>query len=382
MDADLVCARGQVDRMLGRVGSRAGKNAGTVTDFVHRGFIQLEPLVVRERGRLPGGARDDETVRSRVDQMGREAAKPLEVDRSVSLERRDYCGQDLSQHALDSTRRKAGILHDQGVSRLPHAWHLLDLAVAFVMGLAFAALITSFVDNLVMPIVAMIIGKPDFSDLTFNDVEADFGYGAFITAAITFLATAAAIFFFLVKPVNALMSRMKTPRRRRPPTRSAGTRSFSRPSTGSAASRSSRARAGTTRVVRLRGRRSGSRRSDPRAREPHRVRRARQLDRIPVDPGRERRERDSAATQLLGGLEGAAVGRREELRLAVISSKPHRADRVDDVARRKATGARRLRVASSRTRPTARTPRRSRLRPHGGSRRKHRRPARALRSPH
>ena len=89
--------------------------------------------------------------------------------------------------------------------------NLVELAVAFVMGLAFAALITSFVDNLVMPIVAMIIGKPDFSDLTFTINDAVFRYGAFITAAITFLATAAAIFFFVVKPMNALAARMTKP---------------------------------------------------------------------------------------------------------------------------------------------------------------------------
>jgi large conductance mechanosensitive channel len=89
--------------------------------------------------------------------------------------------------------------------------NLVELAVAFVMGLAFAALIASFVDNLVMPIVAMIIGKPDFSGLTFTINDAVFGYGAFLTAAITFLATAAAIFFFVVKPMNALMSRMPKP---------------------------------------------------------------------------------------------------------------------------------------------------------------------------
>ena len=89
--------------------------------------------------------------------------------------------------------------------------NLVELAVAFVMGLAFAALIASFVDNLVMPIVAMIIGKPDFSGLTFTINDAVFGYGAFLTAAITFLATAAAIFFFVVKPMNALMSRMQKP---------------------------------------------------------------------------------------------------------------------------------------------------------------------------
>jgi len=85
--------------------------------------------------------------------------------------------------------------------------NLIELAVAFVMGLAFAALITSFVDGLIMPIVAMIIGKPDFSDLTFTIDDAIFRYGAFTTALITFISTAAAIFFFVVRPANALMAR-------------------------------------------------------------------------------------------------------------------------------------------------------------------------------
>jgi large conductance mechanosensitive channel len=85
--------------------------------------------------------------------------------------------------------------------------NLVELAVAFVLGLAFAALVTSFVDGLIMPIVAMIIGKPDFSDLTFTINDAVFRYGAFITAAITFVATAAAIFFFVVKPYDAIRAR-------------------------------------------------------------------------------------------------------------------------------------------------------------------------------
>ena len=89
--------------------------------------------------------------------------------------------------------------------------NLVELAVALVMGLAFAALIASFVDDLVMPIIAMIIGKPDFSGLTFTINDAVFRYGAFLTAAITFVATAAAIFFFVVKPMNALMSSMQKP---------------------------------------------------------------------------------------------------------------------------------------------------------------------------
>jgi large conductance mechanosensitive channel len=89
--------------------------------------------------------------------------------------------------------------------------NLLELAVAFVMGLAFAALITSLVDGLIMPIVAMIIGKPDFSDLTFTINDAVFRYGAFITALITFVSTAAAIFFFVVKPANAMIERLRQP---------------------------------------------------------------------------------------------------------------------------------------------------------------------------
>jgi large conductance mechanosensitive channel len=89
--------------------------------------------------------------------------------------------------------------------------NLVELAVAFVMGLAFAALITSFVNDLIMPIVAMIIGKPDFSDLTFTINDAVFRYGAFITASITFVSTAAAIFFFVVKPMDALTARRKGP---------------------------------------------------------------------------------------------------------------------------------------------------------------------------
>ena len=89
---------------------------------------------------------------------------------------------------------------------------LIELAVAFVIGVAFAALINSFVNNLVMPIVAMIIGKPDFSGLTFTINDAVFRYGAFITDVIQFLAIGAAVYFFVVKPVQAMLER----RRREP----------------------------------------------------------------------------------------------------------------------------------------------------------------------
>jgi large conductance mechanosensitive channel len=89
--------------------------------------------------------------------------------------------------------------------------NIIELAVAFVMGLAFAALVNSFVSNLLMPVVAMLIGKPDFRDLTFTINDAKFRYGAFLTDAIQFLAMAAAVFFFVVKPVNAITARFRSP---------------------------------------------------------------------------------------------------------------------------------------------------------------------------
>ncbi len=88
--------------------------------------------------------------------------------------------------------------------------NIVDLAVAFVIGVAFAAVVNSFVNDLVMPIIAMIIGKPDFSDLTFTINGAVFRYGAFITAVITFVAIAAAVFFFVVKPMQAMKARTAT----------------------------------------------------------------------------------------------------------------------------------------------------------------------------
>lgn len=89
--------------------------------------------------------------------------------------------------------------------------NLLELAVAFVMGLAFVALIGALVGTLVLPFVGMITGEPDLSGLTFTINDSDFLYGSFITAAITFVATAAAIFFFVVKPMGTLLARTRRP---------------------------------------------------------------------------------------------------------------------------------------------------------------------------
>ena len=89
--------------------------------------------------------------------------------------------------------------------------NLVELAVAFVMSVAFAVVVNSVVDDLVMPVIAMIFGKPDFSSLTFSINDAVFRYGSFITAVITFIAIAAAVFLFVVKPMNALAARRARP---------------------------------------------------------------------------------------------------------------------------------------------------------------------------
>jgi large conductance mechanosensitive channel len=88
--------------------------------------------------------------------------------------------------------------------------NLVDLAVGIVIGIAFAALVTALVTDLITPIIAAIAGKHDFSSLPFTIHKSRFLYGDFINAVIAFLSIAAAVFFFVVKPVNGLMARQKT----------------------------------------------------------------------------------------------------------------------------------------------------------------------------
>jgi large conductance mechanosensitive channel len=85
--------------------------------------------------------------------------------------------------------------------------NLIELAVAFVMGVAFAAVLNAFVADIITPIIGAIFGKQDFSNLTFTIHHSHFLYGAFITALIQFVSIAAAVFFFIVKPVQAILAR-------------------------------------------------------------------------------------------------------------------------------------------------------------------------------
>lgn len=89
--------------------------------------------------------------------------------------------------------------------------NIVDLAVAVVMGAAFGALVTSLVANLLTPIIAAIFGTNDFSDLTFTINGSVFKYGAFLNALISFVSIAAAVFFFVVKPMDAVKTRLGGP---------------------------------------------------------------------------------------------------------------------------------------------------------------------------
>lgn len=87
--------------------------------------------------------------------------------------------------------------------------NVVDLAVGVVIGAAFGTVVTSLVKNLITPLVS-IPGKANFADLHFSVRHSVFAYGQFLNDLIAFLLIAAAVYFFIVKPVNALMSRRKT----------------------------------------------------------------------------------------------------------------------------------------------------------------------------
>src|SRR5215217_5917625 len=84
--------------------------------------------------------------------------------------------------------------------------NVVDLAIGVVIGAAFGTVVEAFVKDLITPLIA-IPGSTDFGDLKFTISGSDFLYGDFLNAFIAFLSIAAAVFFFVVKPVNALMNR-------------------------------------------------------------------------------------------------------------------------------------------------------------------------------
>jgi large conductance mechanosensitive channel len=84
----------------------------------------------------------------------------------------------------------------------------IDLAVAVVLGIAFGVVITSLVNNLLTPLIAAIFGTSNFASLTFTINHSVFSYGLFLNALISFVCIAAAVFFFVVKPMSVLRRRL------------------------------------------------------------------------------------------------------------------------------------------------------------------------------
>ncbi|HEX2330175.1 MAG TPA: large conductance mechanosensitive channel protein MscL [Candidatus Angelobacter sp.] len=85
--------------------------------------------------------------------------------------------------------------------------NVIDLAVAVVIGAAFGAVVTAFVTNILNPLIAAIVGKPDFSAFSATINGGVISYGLFLNALISFLLIAAAVYFFMVAPMNAWKQR-------------------------------------------------------------------------------------------------------------------------------------------------------------------------------
>ncbi len=86
--------------------------------------------------------------------------------------------------------------------------NVVDMAVGVVIGAAFGGVVTALTTDLLTPLIAAIVGKPDFSSLQFTINGTLFPIGHFVNAIVSFLLIAAAIYFFVVTPVNALVARM------------------------------------------------------------------------------------------------------------------------------------------------------------------------------
>ena len=85
--------------------------------------------------------------------------------------------------------------------------NVIDLAVAVVVGAAFGAVVTALVDSLIMPLIALLVGQPNFDELSFTINDTTFLYGVFLTAVVNFLLIAAAIFLFVIKPIKVINDR-------------------------------------------------------------------------------------------------------------------------------------------------------------------------------
>jgi large conductance mechanosensitive channel len=95
--------------------------------------------------------------------------------------------------------------------------NVVDLAVAVVIGVAFSAIVNALVTDLINPLIAAIVQKPDFSALILTVHGGKIKYGDFLNAVISFLLIAGTVYFFIVLPINALLKKFR-PAEATPPT--------------------------------------------------------------------------------------------------------------------------------------------------------------------
>jgi large conductance mechanosensitive channel len=86
--------------------------------------------------------------------------------------------------------------------------NVVDMAVGVVIGAAFAGVVAGLSKAFITPLIALIVGKPDYSSLKFIVRGTEFPIGDFVNAAVSFILIAAVVYFFVVLPVNALVARM------------------------------------------------------------------------------------------------------------------------------------------------------------------------------
>lgn len=87
--------------------------------------------------------------------------------------------------------------------------NVVEIAIGLVLALAFSAVVTSLVDDVLMQVIAAIFGQPDFSSLVIDVGEATINYGSFLNAVIAFALVAFALFIFVVKPYNAMRAKQE-----------------------------------------------------------------------------------------------------------------------------------------------------------------------------
>jgi large conductance mechanosensitive channel len=94
--------------------------------------------------------------------------------------------------------------------------NVVDLAVAVVVGAAFGSVVTALVANIITPLIAAAGGAPDFGRLAITINNSRINYGAFLNAFISFLMIASVVFFFVVKPMNLLLTRLQSGKEKEP----------------------------------------------------------------------------------------------------------------------------------------------------------------------